>query len=206
MQSGVKHWRTTVVILAALSASPILAEDFKTIDGREYKNAAISRVEPDGIVLKTKSGVAKIYFTELPKEVQERFHYNPAQAAAAQAAAVRQAQEINESNKQQEELAKQQGRASQEQQARSTQLQAKSNNTQALADQLSILQHQEQNSLVQIGQAEKRKEEAWRRWVDGRGGQYDTSAEAELPVLRGNLDNVREEKKRVSQEVEGAQR
>ena len=31
------------------------------------KNATISRVEPDGIVLKTKSGVAKVYFTELPK-------------------------------------------------------------------------------------------------------------------------------------------
>jgi hypothetical protein len=36
----------------------------------------VSRVEPDGIVLKSQSGISKVYFTELPKEVQERFHYN----------------------------------------------------------------------------------------------------------------------------------
>jgi len=34
-------------------------------------------------VLKTKSGISKVYFAELPKDVQERFHYNPAQATAA---------------------------------------------------------------------------------------------------------------------------
>ena len=77
-----KYWQTTLAILAALSASLALAEDFKTINGKEYKNAEVSRVEPDGIVLRTKSGISKLYFTELPKEVQERFHYNPAHVAA----------------------------------------------------------------------------------------------------------------------------
>lgn len=66
-----------------LSASLALAEDFKTINGKEYKNATVSRIEPDGVVLKSKSGIAKVYFTELPKEIQERFHYNPAPAATA---------------------------------------------------------------------------------------------------------------------------
>jgi hypothetical protein len=28
-----------------------LADDFKTIDGKEYKNATVSRVEPDGPVI-----------------------------------------------------------------------------------------------------------------------------------------------------------
>ena len=69
-------------ILAALSASIALADDFKTIDGKEYKNVTVSRVEPDGIVLKGKSGISKVYFVELPKEVQERFHYDAANAAA----------------------------------------------------------------------------------------------------------------------------
>ena len=55
-----------------------LADDFKTIDGKEYKNAEVSRVEADGIVLKTKSGIAKVYFTELPEDVQERFQYGSA--------------------------------------------------------------------------------------------------------------------------------
>jgi hypothetical protein len=39
-------------------------------------------VEPDGIVLKTKSGISKVYFVELPKDVQERFHCNAAIASA----------------------------------------------------------------------------------------------------------------------------
>src|SRR6266852_4961703 len=62
-------------------ASVALADDFKAIDGKEYKNVTVSRVEPDGIVLVSKSGISKVYFTELPKEVQERFHYDPAKAA-----------------------------------------------------------------------------------------------------------------------------
>ena len=63
-------------------ASVAFADDFKLINGREYKDATVSRVEPDGIVLRTKSGIAKVYFVELPKEDQERFHYNPAMASA----------------------------------------------------------------------------------------------------------------------------
>ena len=73
-----KYWKATLAILAALSASIALADDFKTVDGKEYKNATVSRVEPDGVVLKTKSGISKVYFVELPKEVQERFHYGSA--------------------------------------------------------------------------------------------------------------------------------
>jgi hypothetical protein len=73
--------RATLAILAALSASIALGEDFKTINGKEYKNASVSRVEPDGIVLKGKSGITKVYFTELPKNVQERFHHGSAQGA-----------------------------------------------------------------------------------------------------------------------------
>ncbi len=70
----------TCLILCFAPIALALAEDFKTINGKEYKNATISRVEPDGIVLKTKSGITKVYFVELPKEVQERFHYDPQKA------------------------------------------------------------------------------------------------------------------------------
>ena len=79
--AGVKYWLMTG-ILAALSASFALADDFRTIRGKEYKDAAVSRVESDGIVLRTKSGIVKLYFIELPKEVQERFRYNPAKTTA----------------------------------------------------------------------------------------------------------------------------
>src|SRR5690348_675279 len=62
--------------------STVLADDVKTLNGKEYKDATVTRVEPDGIVLKTKSGVIKLYFTELPKDLQERFHYDPEKSAS----------------------------------------------------------------------------------------------------------------------------
>jgi thiol-disulfide isomerase/thioredoxin len=70
------------VFLFLCVTSAAFADDFKTIPGKEYKNVTVSRVEPDGIVLKTKSGISKIYFVELPKDVQDRFHYNAAIASA----------------------------------------------------------------------------------------------------------------------------
>jgi hypothetical protein len=70
--------RATFVILILCFASIALADDFKTTDGKEYKNVTVKRVEPDGIVLSSKSGISKVYFTELPKEVQERFGYDAA--------------------------------------------------------------------------------------------------------------------------------
>ncbi|HEX4652697.1 MAG TPA: hypothetical protein VH227_00475 [Candidatus Udaeobacter sp.] len=75
---------TTLAILAVLSASLALAEDFKTIHGKLYKDATISRVEADGIVLRTKTGISKVYFLELPKDVQQRFHPSPVKTVAAQ--------------------------------------------------------------------------------------------------------------------------
>src|SRR5439155_14791500 len=59
------------MVLAALQFA--VADDFKTVGGKEYKNVTVSRVEADGIVLKGKSGISKVYFSELPKETQERF-------------------------------------------------------------------------------------------------------------------------------------
>src|SRR5437764_5311297 len=89
--------------LIACFASVVLADDFKTIDGKEYKNVTVTRVEPDSITVKnTKAGlIAKLPFTELPKEVRERFHYDPEKAAAYSA----------EQNAAQEQLRKQQGQA-----------------------------------------------------------------------------------------------
>ena len=71
------NWQATLAILAALSVSMALAEDFKTTNGKEYKDATITRVEGDGIVIRTKTGISKVYFTELSKDVQERFHPRP---------------------------------------------------------------------------------------------------------------------------------
>ncbi len=73
-----KCWHAMLAISATLSASVALAEDFKTVSGKVYKDATVSRIEADGIELKTKTGISKVYFTELPQDVQERFHWvNP---------------------------------------------------------------------------------------------------------------------------------
>jgi hypothetical protein len=113
-REATKMKRSFLSILAVQAVVQVgRADDFKTTNGEEYKNAKISRVEPDGIVLKTKSGVTKVYFSELPKEVQERFHYDPAQSAQFKAA---QQETVTQQNaaKQQE----QQERQQQEQQRR----------------------------------------------------------------------------------------
>lgn len=77
-----KQWATTLAFLAVLPATFSLTQDFKTISGKLYKDATIIRVETDGIVLRIKSGIVKLYFSELPKEVEERFQYEPTKTTA----------------------------------------------------------------------------------------------------------------------------
>jgi len=48
--------------LTALSASLALADDFKTVSGKEYKNATVSRVEADGIVIRTKGDLKGLFY------------------------------------------------------------------------------------------------------------------------------------------------
>ena len=68
------------LVLAVLFASLAFSEDFRTTNGKVYKDATVSRIEADGIELKTKTGISKVYFTELPPDVQERFHWAQPQA------------------------------------------------------------------------------------------------------------------------------
>jgi hypothetical protein len=61
----------------------VLADDFKTIIGKEYKNAIVSRVEPDGVVIKFSGGIVKIPFTELSPEIQKKYGYDPKPSSTA---------------------------------------------------------------------------------------------------------------------------
>ena len=49
-----KHWQIALSIFAALSASLALAEDFKTIKGKQYKDATITRLEGTELCLEPK--------------------------------------------------------------------------------------------------------------------------------------------------------
>jgi hypothetical protein len=147
----VKHWKTVLAILAALPTSLAVADDFKTTNGKEYKNATVTRVEPDGIVVKSKSGISKVYFVELPKDVQERFHYNAQQAAQFTSQTVEQnglarQQKVEEDEKRAEEVAKRKA----EQEALRQQQKAEIRRQQWEAEQQRRQQEPEQQRQAQI--------------------------------------------------------
>jgi len=121
-------------------------------------------VEADGIVVKTKAGISKLYFTELPEDVQKRYHYDTEKAAAAQAAAVQQTQEIN---RQAAELDKQQKERQQQQGAQA----ARQQNVQALVNAYQGLVQQEEDLLAEIGRIKNAQENARRKWYTGSWGQ-----------------------------------
>jgi len=198
----VKYWRASLAILVSLSASLSLADDFKTNNGKEYKNATVTQVEADGIVVRTKAGISKLYFTELPEDVQKRYQYDPANAAAAQAAQVAAIQQANqqaeELNKQRKEQQQQQGKQAATQQ-----------NIQALVNTYRDLVDQEEALLAEIGRVKNAQEIATRKYVNGfytSDSHLTDAAEANLPLLEGRLQNVRDEKQRVRQELDRAQR
>src|SRR5262245_38630271 len=120
------------IIPLLVFASLAMADDFKTIDGKEYKGATVTRVEIDGITVKTKSGISKLYFVQLPKEVQQRFHYDPQTATAY---SVQQAAQYEVYNKQQEEIRQRQEEADIQKQANAIRQQAANAAAQLAADQ-----------------------------------------------------------------------
>jgi hypothetical protein len=74
----------TLAFLILCVGSVVLADDFKTTEGKEYKNVTVSRVEPDGIVIAFSGGIVKLPFTELSPELQKKYGYDPQAAAAFQ--------------------------------------------------------------------------------------------------------------------------
>ena len=74
-----------IFIVCVFALRLALADDFKTINGREYKNVTVSRVAPDGIVITFSGGIVKIPFTELSPAIQKKYGYD-SQAAGAYSA------------------------------------------------------------------------------------------------------------------------
>jgi hypothetical protein len=188
----------TFLILCFTSAA--FAEDFKTVNGKEYKDAAVTRVDPDGVVVKTKSGITKVYFIELPKEVQERFHYDSEKAALYSA---EQAANYTGYQKQQEETRRQQQDADAKNNAAVTAQQAATNRTQALQTRYSELQKQEDDLLRQIGEAKQPGPE----YRQGKSVRHQPNPQkSQLPLLQSHLSDVRHEKAEVRKQLDKAQR
>jgi len=74
--------RFSVFFLCIFAACAAFADDFKTTDGKEYKNVTVTKVEPDGLTIESDSGIEKIPFAVLSKEIQQKYNYDPAKEAA----------------------------------------------------------------------------------------------------------------------------
>jgi hypothetical protein len=73
---------TVVMVALACVLGGIAYADNIIVDNTEYKNYQVMRTEPDGIVVKHDSGIAKLYFWELPTDLQKKYNYDPEKAAA----------------------------------------------------------------------------------------------------------------------------
>ena len=62
-----------VLFLALVFALSARAEDWKTEDGKTYKNVTVLNQEDDGVRITYDGGVGKIPYYELPVEIQKRF-------------------------------------------------------------------------------------------------------------------------------------
>ena len=202
------HTADLMRILAASllgCASIAIADDFKTNDGKEYKNVTINRVEIDGIVVTTDLGVVKLYFSELPRDVQERFHYDPEQAAAHGAqqldaynreqAAAQAAQEAEKSSR--EKIQAQQHAEAMVQQTRDASIAR-------LRARVESLQQQEDSLLAQIAQGDK----AQRRAVHmrSRNPNFSDPLESQMPALKAHLDDVRGDLRSAKSELRKAEK
>ena len=192
---------TKVLALFVLSfTAAAFSEDFKTVNGKEFKDATVTRIEPDGIVVKTKSGMSKVYFAELPKEVQERFHYDPQKATAFSA---EQAANYAVYQKQQEDAQRQGEDVAAKNRATLAQQQAVNNRIQALQDRYTALQKQESDLLLQIGEAKQPGPEYWQ---GKHKSHHPNPQKSQVPLLQSQLNDVRQEKGEVRKQLEKAQR
>jgi len=191
----------TVLILSFTSAA--FSEDVKTVNGKEYKDASITRVDPDGIVVKTKSGITKVYFAELPKESQERFHYDQQRASAYSA---EQAANYTAYQKQQEEAQREREDAASKNNALLAKQEAAKNRTEALQALCDELQRQEDDLLRQIGEAKQ----PGPAYYGGKNNRtllhHPNPQKSQVPLLQSHLSDVRKEKNEIRKQLEKAQR
>jgi hypothetical protein len=75
-----------VLFIGLTLALQAVAEDLTTITGKQLLGVSIERVEPDGLVVMTDSGIEKVPFSELPEDVQKKYGFDPQKAAQFSAA------------------------------------------------------------------------------------------------------------------------
>ena len=193
----------SLIFLSLSFISLTLADDFKTLAGKEYKNVTVSRVEPDGIVLTGKAGISKVYFTELPKDVQGRFGYDSQKAGVYSA---QQSAGFEQVRKQQEEASRQKAEAAQKENQSRAQQASRQNDFRTLQSRYEELQRQEDDLLLRIGEA-KAPGPAYRGGKNNKTLLHRPNPQAShLPLLQSHLKDVRHEKDQVRKQLEKAPR
>jgi hypothetical protein len=61
----------------------INAEDWTTRDGKTYAQVTVVKTEADAVTILYRDGGALVPLANLPADLQQRFHYDPAKASAA---------------------------------------------------------------------------------------------------------------------------
>jgi hypothetical protein len=196
--------QTRLLIFLILSfISVALADDFRTLTGKEYKDVIVSRVEPDGIVLTGKAGISKVYFTELPKDVQERFGCDPQKAGDYSA---QQSAGLDQARKQREEASRQKAEASQKENQYRAEQQNRQNEIRMLESRYDELRRQEDDLLLQIGEAKKPGPAYWSGKKSQTLHHYPNPKASQLPLLESHLKDVRHEKDQIRKQLEKTQR
>jgi hypothetical protein len=71
------------IFLLFTAAVCLHAEDWTTTDGKTYKGVSVEKVEPDAVTILDDDGGALVPLAKLTPDLQKRFGYDPAKAAAA---------------------------------------------------------------------------------------------------------------------------
>ena len=71
-----KQINAFALMLLILAPRSLYAEEITTTKGKTYSNIVVQRVEPDGITIKHAAGLGKIYFSELPPEIRQKYGYD----------------------------------------------------------------------------------------------------------------------------------
>src|SRR6266496_2376771 len=191
---GSTQTKMKVLVPLICFASVAFSDDFKTVTGKEYKNALVSRVEPDGLVLTNKAGISKVYFTELPKDVQERFGYDPQRAADYSA---QQSAGLDQVRKQQADALRREAEATQKANQYRAEQQTRQNELRALQSRYEKLQRQEDELLLRISEA-KKPGPAYYGAKNNKTLRHSPNPQAsQLPLLQSHLKDVRHEKDQV---------
>jgi chromosome segregation ATPase len=194
-----KYWETALAILVALFASIALADDFKTLDGKEHQNVTVTNQDPCTITVSDKKAgrILRFYFTELRKDVQERFHYDADKCKEHLAA---QNAESEEARRWQETL-RRKYEDKNKKEWEGEQWQKWIND---LRDRHQSLQQQEDDLARRIAELEAlpeflKQQLGYRHW-----NTYPNPARKDLPSLESRLKEVRRDKEQVRQKLEDA--